>query len=553
MKKLKQKLSFDKKHCCLFLLVVLAVGISLRTYHFHDWLRFNFDQVRDAEIVSGAINGVKSLPLLGPKAGGTEFKLGPIFYYFQYGSARIFGDSPDKLAYPDLFFSILTIPLLFYFLKKYFSERLSLILTALYSISFYAFKYSRFAWNPNSTPFFYLLFLISILELINPRSTKKILWAVLTGIALGVGVQLHSLFLLTAPFIFIVFAGYFIKQKKLNWKMALTVIFVAIFLNISQIFSEIQKNGTNTKDFFGAIKTKSNGEKTSLADKILLDTICHVQADGILVSGLGYDSRCRFIESNEFGTQFDGVNFLGAATRPLSYMAIILSILFSLGGYFLLGYFLKKEKDLEKRIFLGLIALSSLAFFIILVPLANEIIMRFFLVLGFIPFILLGFWIKFFNDKYKHGVIVAILVVVILAGTNILMIKNFFADPYSDSEPKREGALESITLAEEEYLSRFISSRTDASRTAYVEGEKEEFTRYLRALTYLSEKENVKIIPLTTEDKSAKQASCFLIELVSDQKTNTITQSEIPQNFKIIESASFGRFYIAYLKNADSF
>ena len=136
----------------IILLGIFIVGIFLRTYEFHDFLRFNADQSRDAGIVSSYIEGEAPLPLLGPKAGGTDFRVGPAFYYFQIASAKLFGDAPDAVAYPDLLFSILAIPLLFFFLRKYFDVRTALFLTALFAVSMYAVKYARFAWNPNSRP-----------------------------------------------------------------------------------------------------------------------------------------------------------------------------------------------------------------------------------------------------------------------------------------------------------------------------------------------------------------------------------------------------------------
>lgn len=64
----------------LTLAVIILVGILLRVYRFEDWLLFNPDQARDAMAVYNINRG--SLPLLGPIAGGTEFHLGPITYYF---------------------------------------------------------------------------------------------------------------------------------------------------------------------------------------------------------------------------------------------------------------------------------------------------------------------------------------------------------------------------------------------------------------------------------------------------------------------------------------
>ncbi len=138
--------------------MVLIAGIFLRTWHHHDWLRFNADQGRDAQIVSSVIDGSAPLPLLGPKAGGTQFRLGPAFYYFEIAAAKIFGNIPDKMAYPDLFTGILCIPLFFFFLRKYFEKYTALSLTAIFAVSAYAIRYSRFGWNPNSAPFWTILF-----------------------------------------------------------------------------------------------------------------------------------------------------------------------------------------------------------------------------------------------------------------------------------------------------------------------------------------------------------------------------------------------------------
>lgn len=50
------------------LAAIIIVGTFLRSYQHHDWLRFNADQGRDAQIVSDAVDGRAPWPLLGPKA-----------------------------------------------------------------------------------------------------------------------------------------------------------------------------------------------------------------------------------------------------------------------------------------------------------------------------------------------------------------------------------------------------------------------------------------------------------------------------------------------------
>ena len=144
------------------LAAVCLLGIFLRTYHFQGLLIFASDQLRDLNMVKGVVNGNAPWPLLGPDmTGGRGFRLGAIYYYFQILAAKIFGVGPQQQAIPDVFFSVLSIPLLYYFLKNYFSEKSSMLVTFVYSFSYFSIEYSRFAWNVNLIPFFSVLFLFS--------------------------------------------------------------------------------------------------------------------------------------------------------------------------------------------------------------------------------------------------------------------------------------------------------------------------------------------------------------------------------------------------------
>jgi hypothetical protein len=109
------------------LLAIILLGTFLRAYNLNDWLDFGDDQVHDAILVEAVVRGETAWPLLGPDMsksgnGSTEgssrenrFHIGPVYYYFQILSAKMFGTEPYRLAYPDLLFSILSIPLFFIF------------------------------------------------------------------------------------------------------------------------------------------------------------------------------------------------------------------------------------------------------------------------------------------------------------------------------------------------------------------------------------------------------------------------------------------------------
>jgi hypothetical protein len=162
-------------------LAIFILGIFFRTYEFRDWLRFGPDQSRDSTLIEKVIAGREALPLLGPQAGSTSFYLGPIYYYFAYISLFLFGSSPEAFAYPIAFFSILSIPLFYLLVKRFFSLQTALFLTAIYSFSYFMIFDARFSSNPNLTPFFLLLFILAILKLTDDsqketRKKGKLFW-----------------------------------------------------------------------------------------------------------------------------------------------------------------------------------------------------------------------------------------------------------------------------------------------------------------------------------------------------------------------------------------
>jgi len=239
---MKKILSLDKiKWQTWALIFLMLLGIFLRTYHFHDWMMFGNDQIRDAKIISSVANGESKWPLLGPKMSYTglegyndeneAFHLGPIYYYFQIISAKIFGNHPDKFAYPDVFFSILSIALFYLFLRIYFTKNLSLGITAIYTISAYFINYSRFGWNTNPIPFFVILFLLSLFKILEKNEKVKWFWVLSLGFALGIGFQLHAIIMILFPTTAFIIFLFSMKKNYLIWKKWAVVLLIFLALN----------------------------------------------------------------------------------------------------------------------------------------------------------------------------------------------------------------------------------------------------------------------------------------------------------------------------------
>ncbi|MGK2848839.1 MAG: glycosyltransferase family 39 protein [Minisyncoccota bacterium] len=238
------------KYSFLVLIAISLVGIGLRTIHHSDWLVFKSDQARDALIMEQAmINGIISLPLLGSEAGSTGFRLGPISYYFQYVSGKLFGGTPESFAYPDLLFGILTIPFLFLLLRRFLSVPVSLWLTTMASISLLLVTFSRFAWNPNSLPFFTTMFSWFFLSAIEKNGNERRWLLIAAAISLGIIAQLHMVAILGLGIGLILFQ---IFSKELRLREIIISMMIVITLQAPLFVYEWQTNGSNTKMFLSA-------------------------------------------------------------------------------------------------------------------------------------------------------------------------------------------------------------------------------------------------------------------------------------------------------------
>ncbi|KKP98006.1 MAG: hypothetical protein US25_C0045G0006 [Candidatus Moranbacteria bacterium GW2011_GWE1_36_7] len=426
------------------LALVFVVGIFLRTYNLEDWLFFQGDQARDAFLVSKAVeNGPGYLPLLGPKAGGTFLRLGPIFYYFEYLSASIFGTStPAVFAYPDLFFSILTLGLMYLFLKELFSKNWALALTLGYSVCYFAIQYSRFAWNPNSLPFFNLLFFYALFKFFNAEQRKwKIVWSVAIGIAYSVASQLHYVSFLIFPFIiFAVFVARRIYFKKSIRQHAgyLGIIFLIFFLfYVPVILSDVATQGNNAMNFLASIGKKSSDS-------------------GILT----------LLQKNYFNFSKYFLTILGGLVNLPKYVINWSGLLVVAGAFSGVVCFIR-EKDSQKKFLIFLVLVWFFSYFVMYTSLASQLQPRHFLVILPLPFIFLGF-IALLLEKtfdFKHKIIIPIIIFALPVFANAYSVGAWFSE-MGDSQqkvtkPRKSAILKSVqgeSWWHLEKVARFISN-----------------------------------------------------------------------------------------------
>lgn len=530
-------MSNKKKTFILLFILIFSLGIFLRAYNFSDWLHFELDQSRDARIIYSAVeNGISNLTLLGPRAGGTFLRLGPAFYYFEYLSAIFFGNTPSGMAVFNLLFSIGAIAVFYFFVREYFTKKISLALMAVFSTSLYLVMYSRFAWNPNSLVFFELLSFYSLLKILNQEEKRKGVWLFVLAISLAVATQLHFLALLSLPFICLVFI--LIKRPKISWRAWAAAILAIFFLYSPMILNEIKTGGANVKELPGAISGKSNKEKHSIIASAIRNYQENSIANWLVISGSEKGESLKIERPLKPALICDQ-----GCRSNLPYTAVGL-IIFTGGILFLLKNIFKEKEPIKKN-FLLVVAGWLAIVFAMYVPLAYDLSPRFFLLTAPIYLIFLGFWFQMFSKFLKGWPI--IILALILVATNLFFAQKRFNElklaPTQDVKIKADRILKErtrVTLLQQKLISQFIESKYKKNNfPVYIKSE----PQYDRAFKYLSENK----IPTRDfgTERAYRMGNYFLIWRTS---SNIESKNEKYLNaLDIVEKKQFGTLTVFYL------
>ncbi|HWQ60501.1 MAG TPA: glycosyltransferase family 39 protein [Candidatus Fimivivens sp.] len=455
--------------------VIISTGVFLRTYHFHDWLAFRGDQVRDAVLVRDVVSGDALPPLFGPfmsfSGNGSHsekraFHIGPMYYHFQTASAMLFHTHPDALAYPDLLFSILSLPLFYAFMRLRFGKGLSLGLLALYAVSAYLIHYSRFAWSCNSIPFFVLLFLYSLTKFLK-KDGNTWFWASVLGVAFSIGFQLHALtmilFSLTA---FLAFLSS-MKADTTAWRRWSVVLLVFLALNAGQIASEFRTGFQNSKTLLHSVGRDGARNGRSVAVLLKNDLECHFQANVLYVSSFGSSlerSNCTHDVYGVFSSRMPVSR--GVKVALLSVLAF--GALFSVFGYGLLFRSAWTERNAENPYFLGIVSLYVVLGFLLMLPLSTGKMndLRYFSFVFFVPYLFLGLISESLSVHVSKKIVSVSVTVTLFI---LFLCSDLYGVATESAVLARKGAtcLGSTTLGEIEPVADYLISRSLDRKTAY--------------------------------------------------------------------------------------
>jgi 4-amino-4-deoxy-L-arabinose transferase-like glycosyltransferase len=532
----------------LAIILLMILAFAVRFYNHHDWLYFKMDQSRDALLTSYALeNGPGYLPLLGPRAGATEvqsgfLRLGPAFYYFQYIAGKIFhSSSPDVLAYPDLFFSIAVLPLLYALFRLYFSRPISLLSVFLYSFSFIIIEYSRFSWNPNSLPFFVVLTFFGLLKFFREtQNKKKKWWLALWAIGLAIGSQLHffGFFCLIGISGLMFFTHYELWQKaKIIESMRVAslkkiIFFTGIFIITAGIIytpfiiSDAMRKGENSKNFIQALTSKP--KKKSLDKKIIRD--------------FRYSGQYYCLITTASCVQKD----ISQKKIPVAFASFII-----ISGLVISGWQIRKTKDKNKKDFLWLAIVWTVVFFILSIPVSYQLRPRFFIVVFPVPFMLLGILCEFLWQKFNRFGLAAIAL--LTAMVFFLNIRGTLAWFDEQSKSQKESTAitrtlilknkDGVTLGQLQRSADYIYNKRKPSSLVYYYVKPE----HVMPIKYLLYQKNDASYKFTTFKKLDDSSAQYFAIVPSHSGEKTI-RNKFGNNLEILSREDFGQLSVFEIK-----
>ena len=236
-------INWKDKHL-IFLVIVLLMGFFLRTYRIADTFDFNGDLGRDALIAKRIIVD-REFTLIGPRASGGDFYLGPLYYYLIIPSLFLSGFSPLGPVYLTVFLNLLTIFLIYFVASKLFTKVAGNVAALLYTVSPLTVAYGRVSGNYAALPLLGLLAVYFLWHWLRKRKLHLMgFWALI----LGLSIQLHY------SVVVLVFFGLFCLglyriNPRFYWKHFLAAILIFGLLCSPLLLFDIRHDWVNFKGF----------------------------------------------------------------------------------------------------------------------------------------------------------------------------------------------------------------------------------------------------------------------------------------------------------------
>jgi len=362
----------SKAKICLILILLMAA--FLRLWGIWRLDLFTYDQARDATYIKRIVVD-KKLALIGPQSSVPGISLGPAYYYLMALPLLIFRLDPVGIDLIVALGGVVTVWLLFKWVERRTSLPTAFLISLLYAVSPIVVEMSRRAWNPNLSPFFFILIIYSWDKIVQENKTTFFL---LLMFCLGIIIQLHYSALLILPALILSFL-IFRKRFAVSIIHLFAGIIIFLFLIFPLVVFNFRHDWLMVKSLFRVIQSLVFSEKLSLLTKLACATtdIWHLY-EGLLLIHL----------------------------RPLSLLIFVFLLVITL------VMFIRRKISTDFKI-----ALVFLFTGVIGSQFYPEGFSFFYYVFLFvIPFLIFAYVIEFFFERYPNQKVYVILLTIMLSG-----------------------------------------------------------------------------------------------------------------------------------------
>jgi hypothetical protein len=231
---------------------------------------------------------------------------------------------------------------------------------------------------------------------------------------------------------------------------------------------------------------------TSVFDLAKNDAVCHIKANFIFLSsfgkyGDGNEERCSAYFSN-ISPEGKKSHFWGDFGNSV---ILLVSLAFSMAGYYLIFYYNKKETQKTKKYFLRLIALYFVLGFLIMFFISGERMSyeRYFRFGFFMPYVFLGLLTKWMSEKFsKIYIIPATLIFLLLILSNADAISKEVSPLLSKT---RTCSSSITTMGEIESVAEYMISHSKSQNMINFGVDTKSLPAFYDPLVYLLRRQNI--------------------------------------------------------------
>lgn len=198
----------------LFLILLFFIAFFLRFYNFPQNLFFGPEQGRDFLVIKN-IALDHNLTLIGSKTDIEGVFHGPIYYYLAVIPFLISNGNPIFVSFFFILINCISIFVIFYLGKEFFSTRVGIFSAILFTVSFGSIIYSRWLSNPPLSIFLSGLYFLFIYRFLR-RDSLSLIWASIVFFLLGQVEVLNFIFFGAITLLIIILFNKEFRKSKLS-------------------------------------------------------------------------------------------------------------------------------------------------------------------------------------------------------------------------------------------------------------------------------------------------------------------------------------------------